>query len=264
LSVSDLTLRLDRLERLRGLLASGDAVLSKDIAAELGVSLRTLTRDLGLLRQQGMLIDADRGRGGGVRMASGQRPGRVELAGVEAIDVLISLAIAEKLQPPELSAALRRIRQKLALAFAPAHRERIASLRRRILIGAAASLPVLSSYVLGGAKRIESVRLAFFEMRVLDIRYSDGHGRSTQRMIEPHYLYLNAPLWYVLAWDRLRQDVRMFRIDRMTDALVTDERFSRRNAVAFLAAVTISGAPNTKPVGRNKRSALRRIWRKPA
>jgi hypothetical protein len=49
---------------------------------------------------------------------------------------------------------------------------------------------------------------AFMGRRLAEIRYVDQYGNVTDREIEAQYLYYNVPIWYVLAWDRLRADVR--------------------------------------------------------
>lgn len=61
------------------------------LADEFGVSRRTLTRDIALLRDRGLPVDADRGRGGGVRVASTWGVGRLTLDYREAVDLLVSL-----------------------------------------------------------------------------------------------------------------------------------------------------------------------------
>ena len=60
--------RLQRLELITTRLKSHDSLIVADLAREFGVSVRTLTRDIQILRDQGLPVDADRGRGGGVRM----------------------------------------------------------------------------------------------------------------------------------------------------------------------------------------------------
>ncbi|MGQ0457229.1 MAG: helix-turn-helix transcriptional regulator [Hyphomicrobium sp.] len=226
--------RLQRLERLRGLLASRDMAIVKDVALELGVSVRTVMRDLDLLRDDGVLIEGDRGRGGGIRVARGHASGRISLSTSEAIDLLISMAIAEKMRSPLMLGRLRAVRQKIAVTFARAHQDGIKTLRRRILIGEAASLRTVAEYRPGDCKDVEAVRLAFFERRLLNITYRDMQARVTEREVEPHYLFLSAPVWYVLAWDNLRQDVRTFRIDRILKAVASPRKFPARSAGPFM------------------------------
>jgi len=63
--------RVIRLDALKALLADSDATTAGDLASELGVSVRTVQRDLASLRELGMPIEADRGRGGGIRLERG-------------------------------------------------------------------------------------------------------------------------------------------------------------------------------------------------
>ena len=62
------TSRLNRLEELKGLLKAREHITAGELAAELRVSLRTVRRDLEILRDGGMPVESDRGRGGGLRL----------------------------------------------------------------------------------------------------------------------------------------------------------------------------------------------------
>jgi len=228
--------KLERLDRLRGRLLSGEPTTAAQLADELGVSLRTIMRDLDALRDMGVLIETDQGRGGGVRIASGHGGGRVSLRFDEALDLLIAAAVAEKLQSPLAPGGLGSARQKLTAIFAPAHREGIRSLRRRILVGSAASARIAGEFDMSKARYNESLRRAFIERWCVRLAYGDRLGRETLRLIEPQYLLLNPPAWYVLAWDRLREAVRAFRVDRVSGAEITTERFAVRQAAPFLEA----------------------------
>jgi predicted DNA-binding transcriptional regulator YafY len=226
--------RLERLERLKGLLSASDYVTVGELASALDVSLRSLSRDIELLREQGVPIEADRGRGGGVRLQRQWSFGRLHLDFEEGIDLLLSIALAERLNSPLLLKKLRSVRQKLAASFSEAHQGRIKTLRKRILIGPAASERVMQTYRLSAPEQITNVARAFFEQRLLEIRYVDEVNAATTREIEPQFLYLGLPAWYLLAWDRLRDDVRMFRIDRIQRASVLDATFRLRDRRLFL------------------------------
>ena len=62
--------RLERLDLLATRLKSDEPLILSDIASELDVSTRTLNRDIAILRERGLPIESDRGRGGGVRLNS--------------------------------------------------------------------------------------------------------------------------------------------------------------------------------------------------
>lgn len=229
------SLRLDRLEALTGLLRDGEHHVAVELAAQLGISKRTLMRDLDVLRERGYPIETERGRGGGLRLHRHWGIGRLNLSYREVIDLLLSLAIMEKVGSPIFLDSLKTIRTKLSLSFPPEQRDRVQAIRRRILVGELASARVLESYPRPEVPAAESIHEAFFDQRALDITYSDGKGQATQRTVEPHYLMLNWPVWYLLAWDHLRDDVRCFRMDRVSNATRTDTAFRLKPAAPFVA-----------------------------
>lgn len=230
------------MEALKGLLAERDYTTAAELAAELSVSVRTLQRDLALLRDLGIPIDSDRGRGGGLRLERGWSLGRVHLSESEAIGMLLSLTIAEKVGSPIMLDDARTIARKIATSFAPAQASRILAMRRRILVGAQASDHVLSSYRAPPGAVTQPLLDAFVNRRVAVIRYQDQHATVTEREIELQYFYYNLPVWYALVWDRLRDNVRFFRIDRIKRIQLLSEQFRLRRDDQFLTA----GEPDAK------------------
>ena len=109
--------RMHRLEELKGLLKAREHVTAAELAAVLGVSMRTLNRDLELLRDSGVPIESDRGRGGGLRLQRNWALGRLHLSPAEAIDLLLSIAIAERMNSPLLLQQLAAIKRKVVAAF---------------------------------------------------------------------------------------------------------------------------------------------------
>ncbi len=211
-------------------------------AEALGVSVRTVARDLALLGKRGNVFEGERGRGGGMRLAIGQRAGRIRLDAQESIDLLLATVIAEKMDSPLLLGRLRGIRQKLANVFPRTEQEKIKLLRRRILVGSHVSVEVLAGYKPHACKHVDLIGRGFLEMRPLAIAYRDQRGRLTQREVEPHYLYLNMPAWYLMCWDRLREDVRSFRIDRIEGATIGEGQFRLRGPELFLRMTERSAA----------------------
>lgn len=225
--------RLDRLEQLKGLLKACDHVTASELADELEVSLRTLNRDLEILRAQGVPIEADKGRGGGLRLQRAWTLGRVHLTAEEAIDLLLSMAIAERMNSPLLLQQLGPVRRKIVGAFAESYQAKIKMLRKRILIGQPASASVMASFS-APTRTLSGIAEAFFNMQCISLTYTDQSGVETQREIEPQYLYLNAPVWYLLAWDKLRMSVRFFRIDRIRAVTALPSTFRLAKPKPFL------------------------------
>src|SRR5579862_4467896 len=116
---------IDRLDKLLGVLSSGGSSNGPALAAELGVSLRTLRRDMARLLARGVPIEAERGRGGGVRVPARVGLGRLQLDQREALDLLLALAIGERIRSPLLLSSIKGLRQKISMAFPPEERVRV-------------------------------------------------------------------------------------------------------------------------------------------
>lgn len=217
--------RLGRLEELKGLLKARSHSTAEELAAELAVSRRTLHRDLAILRDSGLAIEAARGRGGGMRLHPNWALGRMQLSAAEAIDVLLSIAIAEQVGSPVLLRHLAAIRRKIVAAFGETHQATIRALRKRILLGPPASDQVAASYRASPLRPLAGLAEAFLNTRCVVIDYVDRNGATTLREIEPQFLYLSMPVWYLLAWDRLRGAVRHFRADRIRRVTPVDSTF---------------------------------------
>ena len=230
--------RKNRLDKLIGLLKSQDVCNASNLSKALSISLRTLMRDLRDLEEAGFPIESDRGRGGGIRLHRGWGLGRLQLSYSEILDLLIALATMEKLQPPFLMSNLRSIRYKIALSFPDSQRHNIEDIRKRIWIGDQATSKVLSSFKMPKEKIIVPLRISFFESKQLEIVYIDEKGNSTNRTIEPHFLLFNWPVWHILAWDYLREDIRFFRVDRISYSQLTKESFKSKEKMKFNKAIT--------------------------
>ncbi|RKH61285.1 helix-turn-helix transcriptional regulator [Corallococcus llansteffanensis] len=223
----------ERLDRLLGLLASHRSWNGPALARELGVSLRTLRRDMARLAARGVPIEAERGRGGGVRVPVRMGLGRLQLNHREALDLLLALAIGERIRSPLLLSSLKGLRQKIGMAFPPEERTRLSRLRRRILHGPLASHRISESWGSPRPAVLGLVQDGFFEQRAIEVVYRTARERTT-RVVEPHYLMLAWPVWYLLVWDHLRDAVRFLRLDRIESARLTDKTFQLREADAML------------------------------
>ncbi len=217
--------RLRRLELLAAHLKEEGFCTIKELAETYDVSERTIARDLQLMRDQGLPIDSDRGRGGGVRMDRHWGIGRLNLSYPEAVDLLISISVAEQMKSSIFLANLASIRRQLIASFSAEKRDRVDRLKSRILIGETASTFTQASIVSANSKAVQKLHQGFLDQTNVTIRYKDEGGKITTREIEAHYLLLNYPIWYVLAVDHLRGALRTFRCDRILSVEPTDTRF---------------------------------------
>lgn len=205
----------------------------KDLARQHGVSARTIARDLSLMRENGMQIDADRGRGGGVRLDRSWGVGRLNLAYPEAVDLLVSIAVAERMNSPMFLASLGSVRRQLVASFSAEKRTQVNRLKSRILIGITASTYVQTSTKPPPKRVIQALHQAFIDQEELEIRYKREDSELSKRQIAPHYLLLKYPVWYVVAYDHLRKGPRTFRCDRILAAARTGAHFNLLPKEAF-------------------------------
>jgi predicted DNA-binding transcriptional regulator YafY len=206
--------RIERLDLLTRVLRDRPGITIATLARELAVSVRSVSRDIDALRERGLPIEADRGRGGGLRLHPSWGLGRVLLSSEEALCTLLSLAISEKLSFPMFSSDVARARRKIVDAFPTAERKRIAPLRERVFIGRPASTRVQLSYAMPDAKVMRPLQVAFVRETTVRAEYTKETGESTTRRLEPHALLINWPAWYLLGFDHLRGEPRTFRFDR--------------------------------------------------
>jgi predicted DNA-binding transcriptional regulator YafY len=210
--------RVDRLDLLVRTLRDRPGITVAALAAGLGVSPRSVFRDLDHLRDRGYPIEADRGRGGGLRLHTSWGLGKVLLSSEEALFTLLSLAISEKLSFPMFAPDLSRARKKIVDAFPASERKRIAPLRERIFIGRPSSARVTSAYATPAPGVMRRLQVAFVREVTVRVDYVKESGESTSRRVEPHAMLINWPAWYLLGFDHLRGEPRTFRFDRFASA----------------------------------------------
>jgi predicted DNA-binding transcriptional regulator YafY len=212
--------RIDRLDLLTRVLRDRPGITAAELARELGVSVRSVFRDLDHLRERGYPIEGGRGRGGGVRLHASWGLGKVLLSSEEALCTLLSLAISEKLSFPMFAPELSRARKKIVDAFPTSERKKLGPLRERIFIGRPASATVVSSYSVPEAAVMRQLQVAFVREVTVRADYVKETGEWSSRRVEPHALLINWPAWYLLGFDHLRDGPRTFRFDRFRNVEV--------------------------------------------
>lgn len=232
----------DRVDLVARILRDRPGTTATDLAEELGVSVRSVFRDLDRLRERGYPVESSRGRGGGLRLRGNWGLGKVLLSREEALCTLLALAVAERVGFPMFGAEAPRARRKLVDAFPTAERRRIAPLRERILVGQPASAAVRASYVEPAPPVVRRLQAAFVDERVVVAGYAAEDGRVTTRRLEPHVLLVNWPAWYVIGHDHLRGAARTFRLDRFVAVEEQAETFRPRPQEVAAELVATTGA----------------------
>jgi predicted DNA-binding transcriptional regulator YafY len=183
------------------------------LAAEFGVSARTVERDIASLQLAGVPLYADHGVAGGYSILPEYSLPPLNLTAAESLAVLAGLALLDS--SPYRSAA-RRARAKIAGVVPDEHRGPVQELLGRMRT-VDAVVPADGGVPLG------MVSDAIAARRVVRLTYSGDDGDSTVRDVETMGLLRAADAWLLVGWCRLRAAIRGFRIERITRLEILDE-----------------------------------------
>jgi predicted DNA-binding transcriptional regulator YafY len=189
------------------------------LAAETGVSLRTLYRDIASLQSQGAMIEGETGVGYVLKPGFMLPPMMFSQDEIEAL-VLGSRWVARAAEP-RLAAAGADAMAKIAAVLPADMREEVDS--ATLLVGPRRK---------GEDKAdLSLIRKAIRAERILEINYSDEQGAVSIRRVWPFALGYFEHVRVMVAWCELRNDFRHFRTDRIAEMAEQEVRYPRRRAV---------------------------------
>ncbi|MFD3683370.1 helix-turn-helix transcriptional regulator [Nocardiopsis sp. NPDC058631] len=210
-----------------------------DLAERLGVTTRTIRRDMDRLRALGYPVHATRGTAG-YRLASGAAMPPLLLDDEEAVAVVVGLRTAADGSVRGSEEASLRALAKLEQVLPSRLRQRVNTLHGATVRAGAQPGPTVSS------ETLVAVAEACRRRERLRFDYTSPRGGATVRTVEPHSLVSFGRRWYLVAFDTDRDDWRSFRVDRLTPRALTGPRFAPRepprgDAAAYLTHQLSSG-----------------------
>ncbi len=222
--------------RLLSLLQAHRHWSGPDLAARLGISERTLRRDVDRLRELGYPVHASRGTDGGYQLAPGAVLPPLLLDDEEGVALAVGMGDATQSGITGIEDAAIRALTKVVQVLPPRLRARVNALRA-MTVSPAASGPVVPAEVL------TVIAQACRDEERLRFRYAARGRPATEREVEPHRLVALSGRWYLVAYDLTRHDWRSFRLDRLADPGRTGTRFRPRalpaeNAAEFVRTAT--------------------------
>ncbi len=200
-------MKLDRLIGILAVLLQQDRATAPQLAAQFEVSRRTIHRDMDALSRAGIPIVARQGAEGGYAIMSGYRIDRALLTRSDMQAILAGLRSLDSVS------GTNRYAQLMEKLSAGASRERAAE--SHILLNLA------SWYQDALSEKIETLLAAIDARRTVLLRYHAPSGDS-ERWIEPYDLVFQWSSWYVYGWCQLRQDWRLFKLNRITSLTLGD------------------------------------------
>jgi predicted DNA-binding transcriptional regulator YafY len=224
-----------RMLRLLSLLQTHRYWPGGELSDRLDVSPRTLRRDVDRLRELGYVVDAVRGVAGGYQLRAGGLLPPLLLEDDEAVAVAVSLQSSAAGGTPGMEETSVQALSKVISLMPPRLRRQMDALRsqteRLPWSGGPALDPALLSTLAQACRDSEPIHFT----------YTARGAEPTDRWVEPHRMVSMGRRWYLVAYDRDRQDWRSFRVDRIDEPRTSGQTFRPRelpadDALSFVQA----------------------------
>lgn len=222
-----------RLLRLLALLQARRFWPGAELASRLSVAHRTLRRDVERLRELGYRVDSSPGAGGGYQLNAAETVPPLLFDEDEAVAAVVGLRTAAAGAVSGIGDASLRALAKLERVLPERLRDKVRALDHAIVAHAYAG-PAVS------AQLLQVVAGACRDRRRLAFRYESRDQTKNARCVEPLRLVQLANRWYLVAWDRDRDDWRTFRLDRIRDTPLLEGVFPAREPPAEDLATYVS------------------------
>lgn len=206
-------MQLDRLLGILTILLQKDRVTAPELAERFEVNRRTIGRDIDALCRAGIPVVTHQGSGGGISIAEGFKLDKSVLTTDELSGIMAALkgigSVSEQ-------AGIERVLDKLH-----ANADAVVSLREPVIID-------LASHGRGHlTDKIEQLKHAILHGQIIEFDYFYDKGESHRRM-EPYFVIFQWSAWYVFGFDLDRSAFRLFKLGRLWNLHIDDERFTPR------------------------------------
>jgi len=231
-------LQTNRLFEIIYLLLNNENTTARELAERFGVSSRTIYRDVDTLSLAGIPIYMEKGRGGGIRLLP---------------DFVLNKSILSEQEQNEILSAL----QGLSLVGDGEGGQvfkRLSAIFNKTVTN---WLEVdFSDWSFGNGYVFDNFKTAILERRVAEFDYYSAYGEKTRRRVEPVQLWFKSRAWYVKAFCLGKQDMRLFKLLRVSNVIVMEEKFEKRDLLA--------SEPSPTPESHHRPDVTMRLRIKPA
>lgn len=204
-------MQINRLFEIIYILLERKTITAKELAEKFEVSTRTIYRDIDILSSAGIPVYANKGKGGGIGLLDDFVLDKSILTDEEQNQILFALQSMEKISNKEEIDIL----EKMSSIFKKSKNNWIEV--------------DFSDWGINEDKdnTFKIIKEGILNQKVLEFIYYSSYGEETKRKIEPLQLYFKDKAWYLKAYCRLKQDYRLFKISRMKNIKLLDEKFER-------------------------------------
>lgn len=205
-------MQIERLFKIVYYLLDKKNVTAKELAEFLGVSKRTIFRDMDTLSLSGIPIYAEKGNKGGYRLMDSFVLNKSIITEHEQNEILSALQGLSAVKTEETGQVL----QKLSSFFKKAPPNWL-------------EVDFASWGDGSGVSDFSGIKNAIFEKRIIEFDYFNTKGEKIHRRVEPLHLWFKSHSWYFKGFCLIKQDLRLFKLSRMRNIAVTDETFVERD-----------------------------------
>jgi predicted DNA-binding transcriptional regulator YafY len=213
------------------LLQSHARLSGADLAERLEVDPRTVRRYVGTLKELGVPVASEPGRYGGYRLLPGYKLPPMMFTEDEALAVVLGLLVSQRVGFAQAAPAVEGALSKINRVLPDRLRARV-----RAVQGALTFTPTPEPGRLPNPAAFLTLASAADAGQRVWIRYR-GAVDETERAIEPYGVVHHRGRWYVVGWCHLRQDIRMFRLDRV---LALEPRDTSRPSTTASASSSVN------------------------
>lgn len=206
-------MRIDRLLGILTILAQKQRVKAKDLAERFEVSLRTIHRDIEYISMAGIPIVTYPGGNGGIGIAEGFSWDKDILTSSELQNIILGLkSLNSVMAGSQINTLLRKLSPES---------DRYVTLKDDIVIDLA------SHYKNSLAPKISLLKQAISNRLIVEFEYYSKNGQ-TKRELEPYFITFKWSAWYVFGFCRLREDFRLFKLNRLVNPKLTNNIYTMR------------------------------------
>lgn len=211
-------MKIDRQIGILSILLQREKVTAPFLAERFEVSKRTINRDVEDLCKAGIPLVTTQGQGGGITIMDGYRMDRTVLTSSDMQAILTGLRSLDSVSG---TTRYQRLMDKLSMGSSS-----VVAPNQHILIN------LSSWYKSTLAPKMELIQKAIEQKKQVSFHYYSPVGES-ERVVEPCMLVFQWSSWYLWGYCTEREDYRLFKLNRMTELLETEDLFDARVWVPY-------------------------------
>lgn len=209
-------MKIDRLFSIVVILLNKNNVTAKELAEKFEVSTRTIYRDIDVLSSAGIPIYTNKGTGGGISLLENYTISKTMISDKESQGIILALKTLQTTKYPNIDTII----SKLSSVFKNVGIEDWVKVDFSDWEGNTDSMD-----------KFNTIKQAILNSQTIRFIYFNSYGERTIRKVNPVNLIYKGRAWYLWAFCRLKNDFRVFKIDRIKELDILEENFEREGLV---------------------------------